>query len=81
MKVALFLDIIGRDRTFSEHGFQVSGVRFQAGFSIFTLTPDTRHLKPEYQCPIFMQSLDSQGITAIFTSLMMRPVLPNLDNI
>ena len=39
MKIALFLDIIGRDETFSEHGFQVSGVRFQAGSRVFT--PDT----------------------------------------
>jgi hypothetical protein len=39
MKIALFLDIIGRDKTFSEHGFQVSGVRFQAGSRVFT--PDT----------------------------------------
>jgi len=30
MKTAFFLDIIGRGETFSEHGFQVSGVRFQA---------------------------------------------------
>ncbi len=29
MKIALFLDNIGRGETFSEHGFQVSGVRFQ----------------------------------------------------
>jgi hypothetical protein len=27
MKTALFLDTIGRDETFSEHGFLVSGVR------------------------------------------------------
>jgi len=32
---SFFLDIIGRDETFSEHGFQVSGVRFQAGFRFF----------------------------------------------
>jgi hypothetical protein len=36
MKIALFLDIIGRDETFSEHGFQVSGFRFQAGYRVFT---------------------------------------------
>jgi hypothetical protein len=35
MKIALFLDIIGRDKTLSEHGFQVSGVRFQAGYRFF----------------------------------------------
>jgi hypothetical protein len=37
MKIALFLDIIGRGETFSEHGFQVSGVRCQAGFRVFTI--------------------------------------------
>jgi hypothetical protein len=36
MKIALFFDIIGRDETFSEHGFQVSGVRCQDGSRIFT---------------------------------------------
>ena len=30
------MDIIGRDETFSEHGFQVSGFRFQASFRVFT---------------------------------------------
>jgi hypothetical protein len=39
MKIALFLDIIGRDETFSEHGFQVSGFRLALAFSL--LTPDT----------------------------------------
>jgi len=29
MKIALFLDIIGRIEDFSENRFQVSGVRFQ----------------------------------------------------
>jgi len=32
---SFFLDIIGRDETFSELGFQVSGVRCQAGFRFF----------------------------------------------
>jgi hypothetical protein len=36
MKKLFFLDIIGRGETFSEHGFQVSGVRFQAGSRFFT---------------------------------------------
>jgi hypothetical protein len=31
-----FLDIIGRSEAFSEHRFQVSGVRLQAGFRFFT---------------------------------------------
>ena len=31
------MDIIGRDETFSEHGFQVSGVRCQASSRVFTL--------------------------------------------
>jgi len=31
MKIALFFDIIGRDETFSKHGFQVSGVSPAAG--------------------------------------------------
>jgi hypothetical protein len=31
MKIALFLDIIGHSETFSEHGFQVSGVSPAAG--------------------------------------------------
>jgi hypothetical protein len=30
------LDIIGRIEAFSENGFQVSGVRFQAGSHFFT---------------------------------------------
>jgi hypothetical protein len=38
MKIAFFY-IIGRDETFSEHGFQVSGVRLALVFSL--LTPDT----------------------------------------
>ena len=29
------MDIIGCDETLSEHGFQVSGVRFQAGSRFF----------------------------------------------
>jgi hypothetical protein len=36
--MALFLDIIGRYETFSEHGFQVSGVRSEDARAI--LTPD-----------------------------------------
>jgi hypothetical protein len=39
MKIDLFLDIIGRDETFSEHGFQVSGVRLALAYSL--LTPET----------------------------------------
>ena len=39
MKIALFLDIIRRYEIFSEHGFQVSGVRCQASSRVFT--PDT----------------------------------------
>ncbi|RLB76079.1 MAG: hypothetical protein DRH24_18485 [Deltaproteobacteria bacterium] len=53
-KQVFFLDIIGRGEAFSKHRFQVSGVRFQAGSRFFTT--DTRHLKPEGKCPIFMQS-------------------------
>jgi hypothetical protein len=30
------LDIIGRGEAFSEHRFQVSGVRFQTGSRLFT---------------------------------------------
>ena len=36
---AFFLDIIRRDETFSEHGFQVSGVRLALAFSL--LIPET----------------------------------------
>ena len=36
MKIALFLDIIGRDEIFCVHGFQVSGFRFQVGYRVFT---------------------------------------------
>jgi hypothetical protein len=57
MEIALIFDIIGRVETFSEHGFQVSGVRLASAFS--RLTPNTRHLKPDGQCPIFMQSHNS----------------------
>jgi hypothetical protein len=39
MKIDLFLGIIGRDETFSEHGFQVSGVRLALAYSL--LTPET----------------------------------------
>ena len=39
MKLSLFLDIIGRDETFSESEFQVSGVRCQTSSRVFT--PDT----------------------------------------
>jgi len=39
MKIALFFGIIGRDETFSEQGFQVSGFRLAIAFSL--LTPDT----------------------------------------
>jgi len=53
-KQVFLLDIIGRGEAFSKHRFQVSGVRLALAFSL--LTPDTRHLKPESQCPIFMQS-------------------------
>ncbi|RLB80195.1 MAG: hypothetical protein DRH24_11090 [Deltaproteobacteria bacterium] len=53
-KQVFFLDIIGRGEAFSKHRFQVSGFRPALAFSL--LTPDTRHLKPEGQCPIFMQS-------------------------
>jgi len=52
-KQLFFLDIIGRGEAFSKHSFQVSGVRLVLAFSL--LTPDTRHPKPEGQCPIFMQ--------------------------
>jgi hypothetical protein len=50
MKIALFLDIIVRNETFSEHVFQVSGFMPALAFSLLT---------PECQCPIFMQSHDS----------------------
>ena len=39
MKIDLFFDIIGRYETFSEHGFQVSGVRLV--LVLLLLTPDT----------------------------------------
>jgi hypothetical protein len=39
MKIDLFGDMIGRDETFSEHGFQVSGVRLALTYSL--LTPET----------------------------------------
>ena len=35
-KLVFFLDIIGHSEAFSEHRFQVSGVRFQAGSRFFT---------------------------------------------
>ncbi|RLB85972.1 MAG: hypothetical protein DRH24_00250 [Deltaproteobacteria bacterium] len=53
-KQVFFLDIIGRGEAFSKHRFQGSGFRLTLAFSL--LTPDTRHLKPEGKCPIFMQS-------------------------
>jgi hypothetical protein len=36
MKIAVFLDIIGRDEIFSEHGFQVSGFRLALAFYLLT---------------------------------------------
>jgi hypothetical protein len=46
MKTALiFWDIIGRGEIFSEHGFQVSGFRFQDGSRVFTT--DTSYETPQ----------------------------------
>ncbi len=59
MKIALFLDIIGRGETFSEHGFQVSDRLSRFHYL---------HLTPECQYPIFIQSHDSLRVTAIFPS-------------
>ncbi len=38
---SFFFDIIGRNEAFSDNRFQVSGVRFQAGYHFLLLTPDT----------------------------------------
>jgi hypothetical protein len=40
MKIALFLDIIGRDETFSQHGFQVSGQRLCSYETSYEILPD-----------------------------------------
>jgi len=48
------LDIIGRGEAFSEHRFQVLGVRFQAGSRVFTT--DTLYETPWIDVSIWIQS-------------------------
>jgi hypothetical protein len=62
MKIAFFLDIIGRGETFSEHGCQVSGFRCQVSgvrlalaFSLLTPCMKTHHLSQK--CSFFLIKL------------------------
>ncbi len=49
MKIALFLDIIGRSKTFSEHRFQVSGFGFQAGSLVFTTSMKLHEIRGHFR--------------------------------
>ena len=56
------MDTIRRYETFCEHGFQVSGVRCQASYRVFT--PDTSY-ETSYEIPPIWNSESSRRIKAL----------------